>query len=207
MIPTLARRRMARLHAMDGVELSRPLAVLWMLPAIGALLALVVARGAEPRTHANVMTALRFLLFAYLAGVVLITLWPLTVDASVARVEHGNWSPFEGTLGFFFSDNAKQASLGERDVLANVLLYVPLGLLVPYAFFQWRGIPLPIMLLAFLAFALEFTQGFTITERTFDIDDAIAGFAGAVLAVIAAALIHPLTRQIREPAPRVGFRS
>ena len=188
-----------------GLELSRPLAILWMLPAVGAILGLIAARGTDPRTHATVMTVLRCMLFGYLAGCVVLALWPLEFDVSVPRVEKGNWTPFDGTLGFLISENEVQHALGERDVLANVLLFVPLGLLLPFAFFQWRGIPLAIALLAFVAFALEFTQGLTIEQRTFDIDDAIAGFGGALAGTLIAAIVRPVTHQIAEPAPQHGY--
>lgn len=173
------------------VEISRALIVVWVLPAIGALLLLIATRSAAPRTQATVLQTVRFLLLAYVAGAVILTLWPLDFVVSVKGLEDGNWSPLGGSLGFVISDNPVKNEVGGPDVLANVVLFVPFGLLLPYAFYQWRGIAVPALILVFLAFGLEFTQGATIAERTFDIDDAIAGFGGGMAGLLVAALLRP----------------
>ncbi len=80
-------------------------------------------------------------------------------------------------------------------MLANVVLFVPFGVLLPFATYQWHGIGWALAVLIFLAFAFEMTQGITIAERTFDIDDAIAGCAGAALGTVAAAVLRPLVRR------------
>jgi glycopeptide antibiotics resistance protein len=177
------------------LEISRPLIAVWLMPAVGMLLALIAMRNAPPRSHAKVVNAVRLMLLGYLVGAIVLTLWPLELDLSVVRVENGNWSPFNGTLGFLISDNELQNTLGGRDVLANIVLFTPFGLLLPYAFYQWRGVPVSALFIAFLAFGLELTQGLLIAERTFDIDDAIAGFVGGVVALAVASLLRPVAHR------------
>lgn len=174
-----------------GLQISRALIVVWLLPTFGALLLLIATRGSPPHTQARVLVAIRCLLLAYLCGAVVLTLWPLDIDVSVTRVEEGNWAPFDGSLGFLISDNTLQNEIGGRDVLANVVLFTPFGVLLPFAFYQWRGVIVAAMMIAFLAFGLEFAQGLAIAERTFDIDDAIAGFTGGTAALAVAALVRP----------------
>ncbi len=173
------------------VQISRALIVVWLLPAVGMLLALIAVRNSPPTTRAKVIHALRLMLAGYLLGAVILTLWPLDFVLDIDRVDDGNWSPFGGSLGFLISDNTLQNELGGRDVLANVVLFAPFGVLLPYAFYQWRGIPVSAFFIAFGAFGLEFTQGVTIAERTFDIDDAIAGLVGGVVALAVASLLRP----------------
>lgn len=174
------------------VEISRPLIIVWVMPAVGMLLALVTMRNAAPVAHGRVLLAVRLLIAGYLVGAIVLTLWPLDFDASVRQVEEGNWTPFGGSLGFLISDNSLQNEIGGRDVLANLVLFAPFGLLLPYAFYRWRGVAVPLMIVAFLAFGLEFTQGLSIAERTFDVDDAIAGFAGGLAGALVAAMVRPV---------------
>jgi len=106
-------------------------------------------------------------------------------------VEDGNWTPFRGTIGFFLSDSPARHAVAVRDVLANVVLFAPFGLLLPFAFYAWRGLGVPALIIAFFAFGLEFAQGLSVADSTFDIDDDIAGFAGEVAALLVAAVLSP----------------
>ena len=178
-----------------GIQLSRPLAVVWTLPAIGALIALAAVRRKRPMTRKQVLVAVRMLVAFYVVGIAIITLWPLHFDASISNLRHGNIVPFNGSLGFLLSHNEIRQHVGGYAVLANVLLYVPLGLLLPSAL--GRGLPLLIaslFVLGVLAFGLEIVQGLAVTLRTFDVDDAIAGFGGASAAALVGGLLRPLTR-------------
>lgn len=177
------------------LQISQPLIVVWLLPAIGMLFALVATRSAPPHTQNTLLMALRLLLLAYLVGAVVLTLWPLDFEPSVRGVEEGNWEPFGGSIGFMISDIEARRQIGGRDVLANVVLFIPLGLLLPYAFYQWRGIVLCAFLIAFVAFGLELTQGISIAQRTFDIDDPISGLAGGLIGLLVAALVRPLAER------------
>jgi glycopeptide antibiotics resistance protein len=174
------------------VQISQALIVVWVLPTIGMILALIATRSTPPHTQATVLATLRLLLLAYLLGAVILTLWPLDFEVSVRGLEEGNWEPFGGSLGFLISDIEIQNEIGGRDVLANVVLFIPFGLLLPFAFYQWRGIILSAFIIAFVAFGLELTQGVTIAERTFDIDDALSGLGGGLVALIVTPLVRPL---------------
>jgi glycopeptide antibiotics resistance protein len=173
------------------LQISSTLIVVWVLPTIGALLALMATRD-SPHLRGPVSTMVRLMLLAYLFGAILLTLWPLDFEVASRGIDDGNWEPFGGSLGFLISDNEMQNEIGGRDVLANVVLFIPFGALLPFAFYQWRGIVLPAFLIACLAFGLEYVQGLTIAQRTFDIDDPIAGLAGGIVALIVAALLKPL---------------
>jgi glycopeptide antibiotics resistance protein len=177
-----------------GLELSPPLIVIWLLPAVGVLIALIATRRAPPRTERTMMSFVRFVLLAYVIGALILTWWPLRFVFEVAQVEDGNWAPFGGSLGFLISDIPVRQDLGGRDVLANIVLFAPIGALLPFAVYQWRGLAVSILVLTFLAFGIEITQGFFIADRTFDIDDAISGLVGGAGGVLLAALVHPVAR-------------
>ena len=174
------------------VQISGPLIVVWILPAIAALLVLAATRTSPPHTQGRVLGVLRVLLLGYFVGIVLLTFWPLEFKVAMRGIEEGNWTPFGGSLGFMISDNQLQNEIGGRDVLANVALFFPLGLILPFSFYQWRGVLLSGFIIVVLASALEYFQGLTIAERTFDIDDPIAGFFGGLIGLILAALLRPV---------------
>jgi glycopeptide antibiotics resistance protein len=73
-----------------------------------------------------------------------------------------------------------------------VLLFIPLGLLLPFAATRWHPFVVTAVLLAIFAFGLEITQGVAIAARTFDIDDAISGFAGGIGGMLVAGLLWPV---------------
>jgi glycopeptide antibiotics resistance protein len=177
------------------LEISRALIVAWLLPAAAMLVALIAVRDARPTTYAKTLTVLRWMLIAYLLGAIILTLWPLDFAFDLDRVDDGNWTPLKGSLGFLISDNSLQNELGGRDVLANVVLFTPFGLLLPFAFYSSRGILVSALIIALLAFGLEFTQGLLIAERTIDVDDAISGFVGGIVALALASLLRPIAHR------------
>lgn len=176
-----------------GVQFGRELIVLWLLPAGLAIAALVVTRRARRSTRTIVVTCVRLLVLAYLVGVIALTLWPFDFDIEAGRItDRGNWAPFGGTLGFLISDNSLKVQVASRDFLANVLLFAPLGVLLAARQKRSTGVLLVALLLIGMAFALEVIQGLTVAERTLDIDDAIAGSIGAVLATAVGGMMRPL---------------
>ncbi len=177
-----------------GLTFTRPLAIIWLLPAAGAVIALVATRSARRALRQRVVYTAQLLVLAYALGCVLITLWPLQVDVSLERMlERGNWIPFEGTLGFLRSKNELQVRLGGRDALANIVLFMPLGVLVPLVVRRWFNVVVVGIVVASFAFGLELVQGLVIVGRTFDIDDAIVSFAGAGAALGLGLVLRPAT--------------
>ena len=171
------------------VRFSRGLVLLWVAPALVALVAMLVTRRAHPESKRTIRRAVDVLVIAYACGVIAITLYPFRFDFEAGRIlERGNWLPFGGTLGFLTSDNSLQVEIGSRDFLANIALFAPVGLLLGARTRRLRDAVLVVILLAVMAFALEVVQGLTVSERTLDIDDAIAGSIGALGAVVIGAV-------------------
>jgi glycopeptide antibiotics resistance protein len=175
-------------------QLSKGLAAVWLVPAIFAVGLMLLTRARNPRARATALRTLRWITVAYILGTILITLWPLHFDTSHHGLARGNNIPFHGTLGFVTSPDETQQRIGDLDFLANVLLYIPLGLLIPFAIDRPGGVLITLVITAGLALGLEILQGAVIAERTFDIDDAISGFAGALLGAVAAAILRPIAR-------------
>jgi glycopeptide antibiotics resistance protein len=174
----------------QGVE-AEQLAVVWLLPAVVAIAALLLTRGSRTRTRDRVRLFVGLLAFGYLVATVAITFWPFQVDLSPERVlGQGNWIPFRGTLGFVMSDDPLRVRLGTRDFLANVVLFFPLGLLFGVITRRWVGLLAVFIVLVAVAVGLELVQGVTIAQRTLDVDDAIACAAGAFIGVAAAAVLR-----------------
>lgn len=167
-----------------GVE-AEQLAVIWLLPAVVGVAALLLTRRPVVR-HLVALLAL-----GYLLAIVAITLWPFQADLSPERVlERGNWVPGRGTLAFVLSDDPVRVRLGTRDFLANVVLFFPLALLAGAITRRWAGLFAVLVAVGVVAAGLELVQGVTISERTLDVDDAIAGGVGALAGVVAASMIR-----------------
>jgi glycopeptide antibiotics resistance protein len=131
----------------------------------------------------------------YFVGILVITLWPLEFDVSLTRIQLGNWEPLQGTLGWMLDPvNDVQARFGAQDVIANIVLFAPLGFLLPFAIESKAGWIITIVGLATLSFGLELVQGLTIAQRTFDIDDALSGTLGAIGGAIGALFAGPFVR-------------
>lgn len=173
-----------------GVE-AEQLSIVWLLPAVVAVAAYLLM----PRRSTRV--ALAALGVCYLVAIVAITLWPFQVDLSPDRVlERGNWVPGRGTLAFLMSDDALQVRLGRRDFLANVVLFFPAALLFGVATRRGLGLLAVVVVLISFAVALEFVQGATISQRTLDVDDAIAGAVGVVAGGLCAAVAGAFARRL-----------
>src|SRR4029079_3432341 len=102
----------------------KPLAIVWVFPAIAAVLYLFATRTRRPQARATALRVLRVLVIAYVVGIVVTTLGPLHFDAAHHGLEKGNRVPFHGTLGFVTSQSRVQQRIGDLDFLANVLLYI-----------------------------------------------------------------------------------
>lgn len=175
-----------------GVE-AEQLAVVWLLPALVAAVVFVATGRSRVSWVRPVVAALAF---GYLIAAVAITLWPFQLDLSPEHLrDRGNWVPGRGTIGFLTSGDAEQNRLGARDFLANVVLFFPLGLLFGIVTRRWVGIVAVFVALVGVAVGLELVQGVTISQRTLDVDDAIAGSVGVLIGVVAAAVLRqPGTR-------------
>ena len=163
---------------------------MWVAPALIAVIALLVTRRARPDTKRSVHWTVGLLVLLYATGIIALTLYPFSFDIEPGRIlDRGNWVPFGGTLGFVTSDNSLQVQVGSRDFLANIALFAPMGLLLGSRTRRLREVVLVCVLLVLMAFALEVVQGLTVSQRTLDIDDAIACSLGALGALaIGAAL-------------------
>ncbi|MEX0875489.1 MAG: VanZ family protein [Actinomycetota bacterium] len=175
------------------IQLSRALVAVWALPAIGAMVILFWGRAAGSTWWKRARGAVRLLSVVYLIGILVLTLWPLEFDVSLTRIQLGNWEPLQGTLGWLLDPvNDLQAHFGARDVIANVVLFAPLGLLLPFAIESKVSGILTVIALGALSFGLELVQGLAVAQRTFDIDDAISGALGALLGVVGAVVLRPI---------------
>lgn len=175
-----------------GLQINGVLAFVWIAPAAVALIALATSGGPRSRQRRLVRSGVVLLLVGYVVAASILILWPLEFDISALRLRDGNWRPFEGTIGWYFSpSNGVQEMLGGRDFWANVILFVPFGLLFPYvAAKRWTPIA-SIVLIVGLAFGFELTQGIFVAARTFDIDDAITGAAAGVAVAVVASIFTP----------------
>jgi glycopeptide antibiotics resistance protein len=162
--------------------------VAWLFPAVVAIVVLIAARRS---TFVRQATAALFAVYVF--GIAVITFWPLQFDLSLRRLRRGNWTPFRGTLGMVRSPHPLAQFVGGRDFVANVLLFAPVGLLLPFVVGRRRRglLVVALVLLIVFAFALEFVQGIAV-NRTFDIDDPISGAIGAVAGAVAGTIIAVL---------------
>jgi glycopeptide antibiotics resistance protein len=177
-----------------SVALSKPLAIVWVFPAAVAIGGMFATRSRRPVVRRNALRVVRLLFFVYLIGIVLITLWPLHFDPAHHGLVKGNRVPFHGTLGFVTSQSKVQQHIGDLDFLANVLLYIPFGLLLPFAIDRPGGILVTLAFGAGCALGFEILQGAYVIGRTFDIDDAITGFAGVCVGAAVASLLRPMVK-------------
>ncbi len=174
------------------IQLSRALVAVWALPALGALIVLFLGRAGGIAWWKRARGAVRLLAVLYFVGILVLTLWPLEFDVSLTRIQLGNWEPLQGTLGWLLDPaNDVQARFGARDVIANVVLFAPLGFLLPLAIESKAAWIITVIGLATLSFGLELVQGLAVAQRTFDIDDALSGALGAVVGVIGAVIAKP----------------
>lgn len=175
-----------------GLRLTAAFVALWMLPASLAVLVWLATRSTRPSTPRALRVSLRLLILAYCAAAMAINLWPFDFDLSILRViQRGNFEPLHGSLDFLRSDRSLGSYLREHDSLHLVLL-APVGVLLPLQLKRsLRVLTLAASALAvvMLTCGLEVAQGLAVAGRGFDVDDALAGTAGALAAVIGGAIL------------------
>ena len=185
----------------DAFRFTHELAGVWLAPAVLMVIASVVLQHHAPYKRKRLYTVGVLLLCAYVIGAGLLMLWPLDqLRVSDEALRQGNWLPLRGSLGYFFSGDPIRTYLGQADVLSHVLLFAPIGLLLPYIFAGHRGVAV-VAIVAIVVFGIEFAQGLLVRDRVFDIDQVIAGSVGALAASVASNLLY-LSGQLGRLATR-----
>lgn len=153
------------------------------------LLRLVWRSRHRPRPAAG-RELLLFVLAAYLLGVLLLTLWPLPMTEERSSGGRINLVPLRSTLRdlkHIFSDQGIYYRHLLRNLAGNILLFIPLGLLLPLLFRRCRK-PGRVVLAAFLFSAgIELAQGLSRSfgnYRAADVDDVLLNTAGALVGVV-----------------------
>lgn len=176
----------------QGLRLTALFVVVWMLPVFFALLMSLSTVDASPSVRRTIRIGLRVLIVGYVFAAVALLLWPFRFDLSVVRIiRHGNFTPLRGSLRFLVTD-APERPYFRHDFL-HVVLLIPVGLLLPLQQ-RWKQrlwvVAGSAILVVLLTVVLEVAQGVTVVGRGFDVDDAIAGAAGALAAVGVGALLR-----------------
>jgi VanZ like family len=83
------------------------------------------------------------------------------------------------TLRFYLDKPSVRMAV--KELGGNLLLLVPLGVLLPVAVRVLAGPVRVALVAALLSLAIEVTQGWLVTGRSFDTDDVILNTTGAVL--------------------------
>lgn len=126
------------------------------------------------------------LLVCYLAGLLALTVVPNSLWGGLWQLVRYGW-PLEPmrlfTLTFRFSP--LPACLGMQELL-NVALYVPFGLLYPWA--RRRSFPHTLAAGAALSLAIELVQPFV--GRSFDLSDLLLNFIGTLLGAAVYTLVR-----------------
>ncbi|MFG6446399.1 VanZ family protein [Microbacterium sp. P07] len=114
------------------------------------------------------------LLAVYAVAVVLIAFWPVPVDSGAAGLlaRIARWLPW--------------ATHSRLEIGANVVFFVPLGLLLSITLDRSRYLVLPIGLLTTIA--IESLQAELLDQRTASITDILANTAGTCVGMLIAAL-------------------
>ncbi|MBA8816855.1 VanZ family protein [Microbacterium halimionae] len=110
----------------------------------------------------------------YLAALTAIAIWPVPVDSGA------------GPLLRFVQRHVPWATYSRVEVGANVLLFVPLGLLLMLILRQSRYLVLPLCILATVT--IESVQALVLDQRVASLMDIVANTAGACLGMLLIAL-------------------
>ncbi len=126
------------------------------------------------------------LLVCYLAGLLALTMVPNSLWGGLWQLVRYGW-PLEPmrlfTLTFRFSSLPTHLSIQE---LLNVALYVPFGLLYPWA--RRQSVPRTLVAGVVLSLAVELVQPFV--GRSFDLSDLLLNFIGTLLGAAVYTLIR-----------------
>jgi glycopeptide antibiotics resistance protein len=136
---------------------------LYVLAAVTLVIAvgLVLARPSRSRAHRVTRSALWAAFVAYAAFVVAVTLFPFDFHGLTTRRFYlRNMVPFNGILDWFRAvGGGVDVSVAVKDILGNLIVFVPLGVLGPLVWrrlWGWRAVAITG---AVVSICLELTQG------------------------------------------------
>lgn len=139
----------------------------------------------NPRTSARLLRNPRAYLAVYLVALAAIAFWPVPVDRGA------------GPLLRAITQAIPVLTYPRIEFLANIALFVPLGLLLTLILTRQRALVLPIAFLATVT--IECLQAVMLDARTPSILDIIANTAGACLGILIAAGVEALVRSRTSP--------
>ncbi|WP_419882927.1 VanZ family protein [Peribacillus sp. B-H-3] len=177
----------------------------------------VLARGlyvlAKNRRNMEwVKEVLQFVMVIYLLLVVSVTLFPLAlwIDPDLKALKYSvNLVPIISIIrdisqiGIAYGgDSIFMVKLILRNVGGNVLMFVPLGILAPMLWPEFRKLKSILLLGVLMSIGIEFLQFFELLVssemgRTVDIDDVICNTAGTIIGYVMYKLITALANKYR----------
>ncbi|GAA5035623.1 VanZ family protein [Microbacterium fluvii] len=119
-----------------------------------------------------------WVLVAYLTALALIAFWPVPVDRDAAGLVHAILRAIPGL------------SYPALEFTANIVLFVPFGVLLTLAAPHRRGLVMPIALATTLV--IETGQALLLVQRTPSVLDIIANVTGAAIGLGAVVLVERL---------------
>ncbi|MCX6501523.1 MAG: VanZ family protein [Microbacterium sp.] len=126
----------------------------------------------------------RVLLVVYGVALALIAVWPVPVDRGASRYLA------------FLTRLVPQLTYDRIEFGANILLFLPLGVLLPLILHRSRYLVLPLAFL--ITVAIESIQALLLDQRTPSVLDIIANTAGACLGMVLLAAAQASRRARRE---------
>lgn len=126
----------------------------------------------------------------------------LTPSPQSVPESHPNLDPGE-TIRIYLDQPSVRAAI--LQIGGNMLLFMPLGILVPIAAKPLRGPVRVLAAIGLLSLLVELTQGFLAVGRSFDIDDVIMNTAGAVIGYVLVG--RPLARWVHSRGTRPRRKS
>jgi len=125
---------------------------------------------------------IRILLAAYITLISVIVFWPTPVDRPVA-------SRIRAAVGVVQEAGATSVSYNTVEITANVLMFVPLGVLLVLAVARlpWWWAPIAA---GVFSCAIEFVQFAFVAQRNATWVDAVANTSGAVIGALAVYLLQ-----------------
>ena len=138
---------------------------------------------------------IRVLLAAYITLIGVIVFWPTPVDRPVA-------GRIRTAVGAVQEAGATSVSYNTVEITANVLMFVPLGVLLVLAVprLPWWWAPIAAGL---FSCAIEFVQFAFVAQRNATVVDALANTSGAVIGALAVYLVQIVgARRSRRAHPR-----
>ncbi len=137
--------------------------------------------GSDPPRRPASRRLVKTLIVLYSVALVLIVFWPTPVDRDL------------GWLLQAISRRMPWLSYGAIEFGANVLLFVPFGMLLPLAWPAIRRVVVPLALAATVA--IESAQAVFLAERTMSVRDVVANVLGAAIGFALAWLIERRPRR------------